>query len=108
MKKQEKNTKNTLFVITADHGQVDVEGYVEIYKDKEEFGSYKKEVTLDIDAPVTDESKTLISDILRIEDETENELDTNESYLTFKEGLYKLLDGVKSRDKNIFLKKNIW
>lgn len=77
----------------------------EIYKDKEEFGSYKKEVTLDIDAPVTDESKTLISDILRIEDETENELDTNESYLTFKEGLYKLLDGVKSRDKNIFLKK---
>lgn len=27
-------TKNTLFVITADHGQVDVKGYVEIYKDK--------------------------------------------------------------------------
>ena len=28
------NTKNTLYVITADHGQIDVEGYVELYKDK--------------------------------------------------------------------------
>ena len=30
-----KNTRNTLFIISADHGQIDVEGYVEIYKDKE-------------------------------------------------------------------------
>jgi len=30
-----KNTHNTLFIISADHGQIDVEGYVEIYKDKE-------------------------------------------------------------------------
>ena len=28
-------TSNTLFIITADHGQIDVEGYVEFYKDKE-------------------------------------------------------------------------
>ena len=27
--------ENTLFVITADHGQIDVDGYIEIYKDKE-------------------------------------------------------------------------
>ena len=30
-----KKTKNTLFIMCADHGQIDVEGYVEIYKDKE-------------------------------------------------------------------------
>ena len=30
-----KNTKNTLFVIFADHGHADVEGYIEIYKDQE-------------------------------------------------------------------------
>lgn len=30
-----KKTQNTLFVITADHGQVDIEDYVEFYKDKE-------------------------------------------------------------------------
>ncbi len=35
VEKIHKNTKNTLIVVTADHGQVDVEGYVEIYKDKE-------------------------------------------------------------------------
>ncbi len=29
-----KNTKDTLFIITADHGQVDIEGYVDLYGDK--------------------------------------------------------------------------
>lgn len=28
-----KSTKDTLFIITADHGQVDISGYVELYKD---------------------------------------------------------------------------
>ena len=28
------NTKDTLFIITADHGQIDIEGYVEFYKDE--------------------------------------------------------------------------
>ena len=28
-------TTNTLFVISADHGQIDVEGTIELYKDKE-------------------------------------------------------------------------
>lgn len=35
MKKLAASTKDTLFVVTADHGQVDVEGYVELYKDKQ-------------------------------------------------------------------------
>ena len=29
-----KNSKDTLFIITADHGQVDIEGYVDLYGDK--------------------------------------------------------------------------
>ena len=29
-----KNSKDTLFIITADHGQVDIEGYVDFYGDK--------------------------------------------------------------------------
>lgn len=77
----------------------------EIYKDREEFGTYKKEVTLDIDAPVAEDSKTSVGEILILEDETPTDLDTNESYGLFKNYLYKLLEGVKSRDKNIFLKK---
>ena len=28
------STKDTLFIVTADHGQIDVEGYVELYKDE--------------------------------------------------------------------------
>lgn len=77
----------------------------EIYKDKEEFGTYKKEITLDIDAPITDETKTCIHDILKIEDDEISELESHEAYCLFKDNLYKLLDGVKLRDKNIFLKK---
>lgn len=34
MKELAHSTNHTLFVVTADHGQVDIEGYVELYKDK--------------------------------------------------------------------------
>lgn len=34
MKKLLSSTKDTLFIVTADHGQVDVEGYVNFYEDK--------------------------------------------------------------------------
>ena len=34
MQKLFKETTNTLFIITADHGQVDIEDYVELYKDE--------------------------------------------------------------------------
>lgn len=33
--KHSKVCKDTLFIITADHGQVDVSGYIEFYKDRE-------------------------------------------------------------------------
>lgn len=35
VEKLSKQVKDTLFIITADHGQIDVEGYIELYKDKE-------------------------------------------------------------------------
>lgn len=77
----------------------------EIYKDKQEYGSYKREVTLDIDAPAGVDSDTPLSDILYMEDDTRTDLEISEAYDTFKSGLNKLLDGVKSRDRSIFLKK---
>lgn len=77
----------------------------DIYKDKVEFGAYKKEVTIDIDSPASPASNNSISDVLTIEDDTKSDLDISESYSVFKEGLNKLLTGVKPRDRSIFLKK---
>lgn len=34
MKALYNSTKDTIFIITADHGQIDVKGYIELYKDK--------------------------------------------------------------------------
>lgn len=77
----------------------------EIYRDRERDGAYKKELIIDIDAPVSDDSDTVLSDILYIEDTTKSDFEIGEAYDTFKEGLNKLLDGVKTRDRSIFLKK---
>lgn len=77
----------------------------EIYNDKLKYGTYKKEITLDIDAPVNDDSDTKFGDILNIEDDTPNETEISEAYDAYKEGLNKLLDGVKPRDRSVFLKK---
>ena len=77
----------------------------EIYKDKQESGSYKKEVVLNIDAPVNGDSDTPLSDILDINEDEQTDLDTIDAYDTFKNGLKLLLDGVKTRNRSIFLKK---
>lgn len=77
----------------------------EIYKDKDKYGAYKKEITLDIDAPVSDDSDTAIVDVFTVEDDTHSDMEVAEAYETYKGGLMLLLDGVKKRDKNIFLKK---
>lgn len=77
----------------------------EIYKDKEKNGSYKKEQIVDIDAPIGDDTGTRLSDLLPLEDDTRSDLDTGEAYDTYKNALNKLLDGVKLRDRSIFLKK---
>ena len=77
----------------------------EIYKDKEREGAYKKEIVVDIDAPINDESDTTFGDMLQLEDDSRSDLDVGESYDIFKSGLNKLLNGVKARDRSIFLKK---
>ena len=77
----------------------------EIYRDREKYGAYKKEITLDIDAPISDDSDTVVSDIFQVEDDSRSDLEVSEAYDTFKAGLNLLLDGVKTRDRSIFLKK---
>lgn len=77
----------------------------EIYKDREKYGAYKKEITLDIDAPVSTDTDTVFGDLIKIEDDTYSDLEVSEAYDTYKEALSKLLDGVKPRDRSIFLKK---
>lgn len=77
----------------------------EIYKDREKHGSYKKEITLDIDAPISSDTETSYGDLLKLEDETLSDMEVAEAYDTYKENLMLLLDGVKPRDRSIFLKK---
>lgn len=77
----------------------------DIYKDKLEHGVFKKEITVDIDGPTSNDSTNTLADVLSIEDDTKSDLDVSEAYTIFKQGLNKLLEGVKPRDRSIFLKK---
>lgn len=77
----------------------------EIYKDREKYGAYKKEITLDVDAPISSDTDTSYGDLLRLEDETLSDMDVAEAHDLYKSNLIKLLDGVKPRDRAIFLKK---
>jgi DNA-directed RNA polymerase sigma subunit (sigma70/sigma32) len=76
----------------------------EIYKDAIESGAYKKEQIINIDAPVGDDDQCTFGDMLQGEEEY-GEIDISEAYDVYKAGLNKLLDGVKSRDRSVFLKK---
>ena len=77
----------------------------DIYKDKIENGSYKKEITVDIDSPISAETDTTVGDLLYLKDDSDNDFEVSEAYIIFKDGLQKLLEGVKPRDRSIFLKK---
>ena len=77
----------------------------EIYNDKLKYGAYKKEVTLDIDAPIGDDSDACYGDILHLDDNDPTDMEVSEAYDEFKNGLNLLLDGVKPRDRGVFLKK---
>ena len=80
----------------------------EIDKDRTETGSYKREVKVNIDAPIGgDENSKSIGDVLTSEDEgvEKESLENEENYKIFKNGLKLLLDGGKSRDRRIILKK---
>ena len=87
------------------HSRIVKKPKTEIYKDKAKNGSYKRELVVDIDAPIGNDSETRLSDLLPLEDDTYSDLDTSEAYDIYKEALNKLLDGVKVRDRSIFLKK---
>ena len=76
----------------------------EIYKEAIETGSYKKEQIIDIDTPIGDDGQCTVGDMLT-GDEEYNNIDISEAYDIYKIGLNKLLDGVKSRDRSVFLKK---
>lgn len=76
----------------------------EIYKDAVESGAYKKEQIVNIDAPVNDDEQCTFGDLLQGEEEY-GSIDVSEAYDVYKAGLNKLLDGVKSRDRSVFLKK---
>lgn len=77
----------------------------DIFKDKTEEGSYKKEVTLDIDSPIpVDSINNHTGDSIFL-DNNDSDFEVSEAYLTFKTELNKLLEGVKPRDRSIFLKK---
>lgn len=76
----------------------------DIYKDKVENGTYKKEITIDIDTPISPKSSNTVADILS-GDNIQSDLDSADAYVTFKNMLNKMLEGVKPRDRSIFLKK---
>ena len=77
----------------------------EIYRDRELYGAYKKETTVDIDAPISSDSDTSFGDLMKIEDDVLSDLEVSEAYYLYKSSLNKLLEGVKPRDRSIFLKK---
>lgn len=80
----------------------------EIDKDKAENGAYKKEIIVNIDAPLSnDDNAKTVGDILTAEDDSlsRDSLENEENYKIFKQGLNILLTGVKSRDRRIILKK---
>lgn len=79
----------------------------EIDKDRAEDGSYKREVIVNIDAPISNENVKTIGDVMSVEDTTitKDSLENEENYRYFKSTLNILLTGVKSRDRRIILKK---
>lgn len=80
----------------------------EIDKDKTETGAYKKEVIVNIDAPISnDDNAKTVGDILTADEDylSRDSLENEENYKLFKQCLNVLLTGVKSRDRRIILKK---
>ena len=77
----------------------------EITLDKEIYGAYKKESLVNIDDPIGDDDGMTIGDRMLGVTDDPSDLDVGEAYDVFKDGLKKLLTGVKTRDRGIFLKK---
>lgn len=71
-------------------------------KDEKEFG---KDVYININDHFGDSGNNTIGDVLYVEDNTISEQERVESKMVFKEGLAKLLDGIKVRDRRILMQK---
>ena len=76
----------------------------EIYKDSQKNGAYQREQIIDIDSPIGDDGQSTYGDML-VGGDDYNTIESSEAYDIYKTGLNKLLDGVKSRDRSVFLKK---
>lgn len=76
----------------------------EIDRDVLETGSYKKEIKIGFDDPIGDNESRTLEDVLYLEEDDSN-LEIGEAQKIFKEGMNKLLEGVKPRDRGVFLKK---
>ena len=77
----------------------------EIDKDKEDTDKFAKEKIVSIDAPITENGNTSLSDIFMTEDDTPNTFDKIDSLDVFKGNLRKLLTGISARNSRIVLKK---
>lgn len=70
-------------------------------KDEKKYG---KDIYINIDDQFCDSGNT-IGDVLYVKDDTISEQDRIESKTVFKDGLSKLMDGIKVRDRRIIMQK---
>lgn len=71
-------------------------------KEEKEYG---KDVYININDHFGDSGNNTIGDVLYVEDDTVSEQERVESKMIFKDGLSKLLDGIKVRDRRILMQK---
>lgn len=77
----------------------------EIYKDKLEGGTYKKEIVIDIDEPVHSDQHLTLGDTLGLEEDSPTELEVDDAQKEFQLVMNRLFEGVDQRDRAIMYKK---
>ena len=64
-----------------------------------------KDVFINIDDPIGDSGNSKVSDVLYVPDNSISQTDNSESQTIFRDGMAKLLEGVKVRNRRILLQK---
>ena len=77
----------------------------EIYKDRQENGSYKKEITIDIDQPISSEFYNNVGDSLEIFDPSITDLEAEDALAEHRNIMKKLMTGIDQREQSIIFKK---
>nr|DAJ61271.1 MAG TPA: RNA polymerase sigma factor [Caudoviricetes sp.] len=77
----------------------------EIYKDKLEGGTYKKEIVIDIDEPAHSDQHLTLGDTLGLEEDSPTELEVDDAQKEFQLVMNRLFEGVDQRDRAIMYKK---